>query len=251
VSAENSLVGSTTGDLAGRTIRSLANGNALVIAPNWDNQSLINAGAVTFIDGKTGARGPIDASNSLIGAAANAEVDFSRVILDDVNQNFYAAFPADGSGRVRVGSQIDGTSRRWHNASRPTDINNDLVVAPSDALDVINYINAGFASKIADDGALGHPYGFLDVSGDNHVAPNDALEIINAINAGLTDATSGGEGEGEGQPQSFSGLDSSAIDEVFAESNPPLETELALALLAISEAAHDGCTAAKTRRSQS
>jgi hypothetical protein len=90
------------------------------------------------------------------------------------------------------------------------DVNDDQHVAPSDALAVINYINAfgslnagkvpalgtTIAGKTVDSG---QPFGFLDVNGDNFVAPGDALAIINAINAGQ------GEGSGFGVQGSVGG----------------------------------------------
>ena len=59
----------------------------------------------------------------------------------------------------------------------PMDTNNDGFVSPSDALLIINYMNAG--------GAAVPPAGapFLDVNGDGFVAPNDALLVINYLNA--------------------------------------------------------------------
>jgi hypothetical protein len=199
VDALSSLVGITAGDQVGGgaggslLVRRLTNGNYVVGSRAWDNGLLPDAGAVTFGNGISGTSGPIAATNSVVGGAANTNLQ--AIAVDDVNQTFYAVFLAEEGGHVRVGSQIDGFAHHWHLAARPTDVNNDGHVAAGDALDVINYVNARFPTDVAADAALGKPYGFLDVNGDDFVAPNDALDVINAINAEMG---GGGEGEGSG-----------------------------------------------------
>lgn len=75
VSATNSLVGSTSGDNVGNDlINVLPNGNYVVHIPNWDNGSLVNAGAVTWGNGTTGTAGVISEANSLVGTHAGDEV---------------------------------------------------------------------------------------------------------------------------------------------------------------------------------
>ncbi|MFN6053127.1 MAG: hypothetical protein ACK47R_20045, partial [Planctomycetia bacterium] len=67
IGAANSLVGTTTGDLLSATINSLPNGNYVVLSPNWDNGSVVDAGAVTWGNGSTGTFGSITPTNSLVG----------------------------------------------------------------------------------------------------------------------------------------------------------------------------------------
>ena len=58
VSAANSLVGSTASDLVGSTgVTALTNGNYVVVSRNWDNGSVVNAGAATWGNGTTGSAG--------------------------------------------------------------------------------------------------------------------------------------------------------------------------------------------------
>lgn len=180
-SVANSLVGSSPGDI-GTYTPSLQNGNYLVFAAGWDNGLLADAGAVTFANGLTGIHGTINAANSMVGEAAESGLT-GPIVLDDVNQNFYARFLDEGGGRVRVGSQIDGFSRPWHLAIQPQDVSNDGQVVAGDVLAIINYINAGRPSDIATDAAHGKPYGFLDVTGDGKVVPEDVIAVINYINA--------------------------------------------------------------------
>ncbi|HEX4607058.1 MAG TPA: hypothetical protein VH092_02545, partial [Urbifossiella sp.] len=69
VSAANSLIGTTAGDLVGSTITALTNGNYVVASPDWDNGAVANVGAATWGNGATGLTGPVTAANSLIGSA--------------------------------------------------------------------------------------------------------------------------------------------------------------------------------------
>ncbi len=79
ISATNSLVGSTLGDLVGSScdctnsgyVISLANGNYAVMSPSWSNGLLSGAGAATMGNGVKGTVGIVSAANSLVGTAAN------------------------------------------------------------------------------------------------------------------------------------------------------------------------------------
>ncbi len=80
VSIANSLVGTTAGDELGigkgytDHAWALANGNAVVISPNWDNGAAVDAGAVTWIDGAHGLTGEVSAANSLVGTTAGDRI---------------------------------------------------------------------------------------------------------------------------------------------------------------------------------
>src|SRR5207245_1793323 len=67
VSNSNSLVGATTGDQVGSSgIVQLSNGNYVVDSPTWHfNSQTADAGAVTWGNGSSGARGTVGTSNSL------------------------------------------------------------------------------------------------------------------------------------------------------------------------------------------
>jgi len=71
IGVENSLVGSTAHDGAIYNITALSNGNYVVGAPNWDNGTVIDAGAVTWGDGVAGTVGTTGATNSLVGSTKN------------------------------------------------------------------------------------------------------------------------------------------------------------------------------------
>jgi Repeat of unknown function (DUF5650)/MBG domain (YGX type) len=71
ISSANALVGSSDDDaLNGVIVTPLTNGNYVVSNLSWDNGALVNAGAVTWGSGTTGATGIISASNSLVGTTA-------------------------------------------------------------------------------------------------------------------------------------------------------------------------------------
>jgi hypothetical protein len=99
----------------------------------------------------------------------------------------------------------------WHNTARPTDVDDNGVTTGSDALLIINYLNAFPAGTLPS----GSPPPFYDVVPDNAILPSDALEVINVINGG------GGTGEGESAGENASlmtasPLSPSAVDEFFA-----------------------------------
>ncbi len=79
------------------------------------------------------------------------------------------------------------TATPWRNLIDPYDVNDDESLFPSDALAVINEINARRFSDARTSSlplnmpGAGNPL-FYDVNGDNFVTPLDALIVINRIN---------------------------------------------------------------------
>jgi hypothetical protein len=65
----STLTGSSAGDDVGNlsSLTLLTNGNFLVISPSWDNGTIVDAGAVTWVNGNTGLNGVVSAANSLVG----------------------------------------------------------------------------------------------------------------------------------------------------------------------------------------
>lgn len=111
VSAANSLVGSSAYDWLGSyhdyfSVTALTNGNYVVISRLWRHGALVGAGAATWGDGAAGTIGPINGHNSARGMRANTELQ--PIVVDDVNDTFFASFLAENGGIVRVGSQFDG-----------------------------------------------------------------------------------------------------------------------------------------------
>ncbi|MBX3294782.1 MAG: carboxypeptidase regulatory-like domain-containing protein [Acidobacteria bacterium] len=126
VTASNSLVGTTASDLVGSSgVMALTNGNYVVRSSNWDNGAVVNAGAVTWADGSTGAAGPVTASNSLYGTTTN----------DFVGNNSIAAL-TNGHYVVRSSSRdngaiVDAGAVTWGNGLGgtvgPVDASNSVI----------------------------------------------------------------------------------------------------------------------------
>jgi hypothetical protein len=121
VSADNSLVGSSTQDAIGRYgIHALPSGDYFVASTYWDNSFGVDAGAVTWGDGDVGVSGPITEHNSLIGSATNDR--FGRYYPVAVgNGGYLMACPeCDVEGRVDSGAVVwmDSTRRMTGRVSR-------------------------------------------------------------------------------------------------------------------------------------
>jgi Repeat of unknown function (DUF5650)/Putative Ig domain len=107
ITSSNSLVGTTTDDyVGGHGIYELPNGNYIIHTANWDNGSVVDAGAVTWVSGTgAGVIGPITASNSLIGTTSgdgrNSNVDFA-------NGNYLLLSPSWDNG-----SSVDAGAVTW------------------------------------------------------------------------------------------------------------------------------------------
>ena len=131
VSAANSLVGSSAGDQVGSgvltnalkngvyktsdRIVALTNGNYVVNSPNWQNNGLAKAGAVTLANGNGGTIGAVTASNSLVGSASNDSLG-SGSIVPLPNGNYVIASPhwhnagATDAGAATWGSGTAGVT---------------------------------------------------------------------------------------------------------------------------------------------
>ena len=97
VSSLNSLVGSTSGDHVGSGgVTVLESGNYLVKSVDWNNGgSMVNAGAVTWGKGTTGVAGAVTDLNSIVGTAANAQLD--AIFLNATSDTFIVRFLNDGA----------------------------------------------------------------------------------------------------------------------------------------------------------
>lgn len=110
---------------------------------------------------------------------------------DDVTTHVFKLTVADDLGAINSdGFNLEvKNSLPWHNTNLSQDVTDDGVVAPRDALLVINYVNSAASPEVPADQPPED--GFLDVNGDNFVTPIDALIVINFLNTG------GGSAEGE------------------------------------------------------
>ena len=79
---------------------------------------------------------------------------------------------------------VDQRGHGMHNAAAPLDTDDDGVLAPLDALHIINFINSSPTSFLPNRVPKEMRGMMLDVSGDRWVTPQDALVVINELNHG-------------------------------------------------------------------
>lgn len=103
VSAVNSLVGSTSNDLSGSVV-ALANGNYLVLAPQWDRGAIANAGAVAWCSGSAGCNGTLSTLNALVGSKAEDRVGSGAALPLASGDAVIASPNWDDSATVDVGA---------------------------------------------------------------------------------------------------------------------------------------------------
>jgi hypothetical protein len=115
---------------------------------------------------------------------------------------------------------------RWHNSVRALDVGDpfgtavDNVVSPSDALLIINFLNA-FGPGPVPENAVGPPYydttdGAGLPTGDDFVAAGDALAIINFINA-FDSGLPGPQGEDSSPTSSEQATDADLMAAIIAD----------------------------------
>lgn len=175
VSPANSLVGSSTDDQVGDDIVVLANGNYVVATWSWDNGSVLDAGAATFVPADGSVHGAVSAANSLVGVSAYDSVGGNVVALANGNYLIVSSFWSNGelasagavtwaSGEVGIIGTISaqnslvgstagdsvGASDYWNN-TWPLSNGNAVVVSP--AWDNGAIVDAGAATWV--DGATG------------------------------------------------------------------------------------------------
>jgi len=107
----NSLVGKTAVDHIGsdlfgsNLVAALSNGNYVVSSPNWDNDAVADAGAVTLCNGSGGTVGEVNAANSLVGTSDSDFIGGDRPVLALSNGNYVVASPNwDNSAVADVGA---------------------------------------------------------------------------------------------------------------------------------------------------
>ncbi len=139
VSATNSLVGTTAGDLVGIKVTGLSNGNYVVSEIFWQNSGATRSGAVTWVDGTNGniagsasRGGAVSAANSLVGSAAFDDV--GTTITELFNGNYVMSSPFWGGNRGAV-TWLNGTNGNIAGTASPGGLVsalNSLVGNPTD-----------------------------------------------------------------------------------------------------------------------
>jgi hypothetical protein len=113
IDATNSLVGGHASDQVGWFVYALTNGHYVVVSPFWDSPSLQDVGAVTWMNGTTGATGTFDGSNSMIGNSAGDRIGAAGIApLSNGNYVISSRFwDNPGTGAVDAGAAtwVSGT----------------------------------------------------------------------------------------------------------------------------------------------
>lgn len=106
ISASNSLVGSLPGDSIGGFFGciSLSNGNYVLLSPNWNQ----GEGAATWVNGKTGIVGTINATNSLVGSSKGDQVGSWYTLLANGNYVINSPYWNRNAGAVTWNSSSHG-----------------------------------------------------------------------------------------------------------------------------------------------
>ncbi len=135
VSADNSLVGSQSGDNVGiGGVTALRNGNYVVRSQDWSGGQFVGFGAVTWGDGTVGVTGPVTAANSLVGTHPQDQVGdgFGGGITALSNGNYVVDSSFWGGGMIGGRGAVtwgDGTI----GVTGPIDDTNSLIgVLPGD-----------------------------------------------------------------------------------------------------------------------
>lgn len=121
ITPANSLVGASSGDTIGsKGVTALANGNYVVVSPNWTNGAGVAAGAVTWCNGTTGTTGVVSTANSLYGSGSGGPVpagsvgDGGAFALSNGNYVVCSPFLANGAinqaGAATWGNGSTGSS---------------------------------------------------------------------------------------------------------------------------------------------
>jgi len=112
ISDTNSLVGTKINDKVGFSdsgVTALTNGNYVVASGRWNNDAIVDAGAVTWGDGTTGISGTISVLNSLVGNYENQFLGAYDIIQALSNGNYVVAAKGwDNGATANVGAVTFG-----------------------------------------------------------------------------------------------------------------------------------------------
>lgn len=100
ITTTNSLVGSNTNDVVGvGGIMTLTNNSYVVSSPYWDNETVTDAGAVTWCSSQGGCVGPVGINNSLVGSSVEDMVGM-HTAQALANDNYIVRSPEWNNGDI-------------------------------------------------------------------------------------------------------------------------------------------------------
>ena len=102
ITADNSLVGSTTGDAVSvGGLQILENGNYLIFSPYWDNGAVIDVGEITYGRGNGGTKGTVSAQDSVWGVTASGG-EALRVVYNPVYEYIAVGRTLSGNNGISI-----------------------------------------------------------------------------------------------------------------------------------------------------
>lgn len=185
-------------------------------AVSWPLQSVdVEGDAVRYEASVTGGNGQVavDATTGRVTVTPNAGFTGTLQILTGVRAApGVANNTSDPVDTQVVRVLVQSNPLLWQNPDFALDTDGDNVLAPRDALVIVNELNfrvvtsaAGVFTAQRPD--LGPDFLYYDTSGDNLLTPRDALLVINQLNGGT---------EGEGEGEASNPLDAALIDAALA-----------------------------------
>ncbi len=103
ISSSNSLIGLQSNDAVGQ-VTALTNGNYVVAAPQFNNGTAIDAGAVSFVLGNGPRVDVVSAANSLLGSSSNDHVGGTGVTALSDGNYVVSSFEWNNGGIVDAGA---------------------------------------------------------------------------------------------------------------------------------------------------
>lgn len=118
ISAANSLVGASPLDqISSHSGVGLTNGNYVISSRDWDNGSIVDAGAVTWGNGKTGTTGTVSPANSLVGKTTLDRVGGTTLSISSAVTPLFNGHYVVSSNFWDNGSIIDAGAVTWCNGN--------------------------------------------------------------------------------------------------------------------------------------
>jgi hypothetical protein len=158
----------------------LANGNFVVISPVWDDGANSDAGAVTFVPGRSGISGVVSAANSLVGGQAGDQVG-SDGVTALVNGNYVVISSYWGNGATfGVGAVTHGSGTSGVSG----------VVSSANSL-----VGSSVIDRVGSSGVIALPNGNYVVRSPNWRngdAPNAGAVTLGSGTTGITGVVSAG-----------------------------------------------------------
>jgi hypothetical protein len=160
ITTANSLVGSTSEDKIGSGLLVQNSSSYLIGSSKWDHGGIVDAGAVTWCNITVGCKGPVSASNSLIGSTANDQIGSGMNVLKnghyvvnslywdhgnlaDVGAVTWLSGITATTGTVNTSNSLVGTSAGNSVGATVTPLNNGHYVVRSPNWDHGNLADVG------------------------------------------------------------------------------------------------------------